>query len=113
MQTSLQSTLILVAAMAAAFGARAQEATPEPVRATLSTTSRAEVQQQLAAARADGTIAAVSAGYDFARRMVATKSRAQVHTELLAARAGDELVAINREAHEFRGATRATVYAQR
>jgi hypothetical protein len=116
MNFSIHKT-VLATALAAfiPIGAVAQEAMSDrwmqPVAALQ--TSRAQVQQELAAARADGTISAVSAGYDFVRRAPAIKSRAQVQAELLQARSTQELAAIDREAHDFRAAPRRPVYAQR
>jgi hypothetical protein len=109
-----RKTFILVAALLAAAGARAQEATPEPAQAMPSAKTRAQVQQELAQARADGSIAAVSAGYDFVRRVALVKSRSQVQGEVLQARARGQLGTLNGEAHDFtRTAAGVTFYATR
>jgi hypothetical protein len=63
--------------------------------------SRPEVQSELAKARADGSIAALSPTYDFAARSPSVKSREQVQRELRSARASGELAAINAEAPTF------------
>lgn len=114
MKSILKAHVILVAALVAA-GAHAQEATPEPVAALPSAKSRVEVAQELARARADGSIAAVSAGYDFVRRVALTKTRADVQAEATQARSSGRLAALNGEAHDFAGAPRgamATLFAQ-
>jgi hypothetical protein len=109
-----RKTFILVAALLAAAGARAQEATPEPAQAMPSAKTRAQVQQELAQARADGSIAAVSVGYDFVRRVALVKSRSQVQGEVLQARARGQLGTLNGEAHDFtRPAAGVTFYATR
>lgn len=106
-------------ALAAVLGtpAMAQEATPEPTKA-VSTKSRAQVNVELAQARGDGTISAVSPGYDFSKSMASTKSRAEVRAELDAARASGEFAELNSPAPDIvamsaRGRTSANVQIAR
>jgi hypothetical protein len=63
--------------------------------------TRAQVFAELAQARADGTIAAGSAGYDFVAAHDASKSRDQVLAELQRARASGALDAIDVEAWAY------------
>jgi hypothetical protein len=88
----------IAAAVFAVFGAAAvaQEATPDTWMNVGAVKSRAQVQAELAQARADGTIKATSLGY--LPRIESTKTRQQVRAELLAARASGEYAAINAEA---------------
>ena len=69
-----------------------------------STKSRAELHAELAQARADGSIRATAANYDFVAATQAQKSRDDVRRELQVARASGELAAINAEAYGFTGA---------
>jgi hypothetical protein len=85
----------------AAAPATAQEATPDtwidrPVQKT-----RAQVRAELARARADGTIGAGSANYDFVAARDASKSREQVLAELRRAHASGALDAIDAEAWAY------------
>lgn len=104
----------LIVASATAFvaaGAFAQEATPDAWMKAAADKSRAQVAAEMAQARKDGTIKAVSATYDFVTIVPAVKSRDQVRAEVLAARDSGELAALNGEAQEFRG-FRQPVYAK-
>ena len=65
--------------------------------------SRAEVRAELAQARADGSIRATAANYDFVVATRPQKSRDDVRRELEMARAGGELAEINAEAYGFTG----------
>jgi hypothetical protein len=88
----------IAVAILAVFGtaAIAQEATPDTWMNVSAEKSRAQVQAELAQARADGTIKATSVGY--LPRLQSTKTREQVRAELLAARESGEYAAINAEA---------------
>ena len=85
MTTSKTFFIATITALAATFGttaALAQEATPEPSTKAVSTKTRAQVAQELAQARLDGTISATAPGYDFVKPMASTKTRAEVRAEL-------------------------------
>jgi hypothetical protein len=103
----LFSTTLLAACAGltlAVFGtaASAQEATADTWIGQAAThKSRADVRSELAQARADGSIRAGAADYDFVGRSVSAKSREQVRAELLAARASGELAAINAEVYGY------------
>jgi Domain of unknown function (DUF4148) len=89
-------------ALAATFGtsAMAQEATPEAPKA-MSTKTRAQVGQELAQARLDGTINATALGYDFVKPVASMKTRAEVRAELDAARASGEFADLNSPAPDI------------
>ena len=87
---TLVSALILSASFIGA--AQAGELDYPPALNTQSTVTRAQVQQELAAARANGELAFGEEGYAatafaFAHPQAGDKSRAQVQQELAAARA--------------------------
>jgi Domain of unknown function (DUF4148) len=89
-------------ALAATFGtaALAQEATPDAPTA-VSNKTRAQVAQQLAQARLDGTVRATAPGYDFVKPVASTKTRAEVRAELDAARASGEFADLNSPAPDI------------
>ena len=93
------STIAFAAASGSAF---AQEATSDAWMNVVSTKTRAEVSAELGAARADGSIKAVSAGY--ITPIVSQKTRAQVHQEVLAAARSGELERLVAEAYDFKAA---------
>ena len=78
-------------------GAIAQEATPDTWMKAGASKSRAQVKSELEQARKDGTIKAVTPGYDFVGQVAATKTREQVRAETAAARASGEYDALNAE----------------
>ena len=85
---TLVSALILSASFIGA--AQAGELDYPPAANTQSTVTRAQVQQELAAARANGELATTEEGYAATATAFASagdKSRAQVKQELAAARA--------------------------
>ena len=85
---TLVSALILSASFIGA--AQAGELDYPPALDTQSTVTRAQVQQELAAARANGELAFGEEGYAaaaFAHAQAGDKTRAQVKQELAAARA--------------------------
>ena len=102
MNTSKTFLFATLAALVTTFAApaMAQEATPEPTKA-VSTKSRAQVAEELAQARRDGTSKAVSAGYDFVKPVASVRSRAEVRAELDAARASGEFADLNSEAPDI------------
>ena len=101
MNTSKTFLFATLAALVTTFAApaMAQEATPEPT--AVSTKSRAQVAEELAQARRDGTSKAVSAGYDFVKPVASVRSRAEVRAELDAARASGEFADLNSEAPDI------------
>jgi len=95
-------TLIAVAFSFAAIGsAVAKEATSDAWMNIDSSKSRAQVQAELAQARADGSIRAFSAGY--IPSVASSKTRAEVVAELSAARKSGELDRIHAEAWKVDG----------
>jgi hypothetical protein len=83
-ETIMKST-VLIAALAATFaasGAMAQEATYEYPQPAVSALTRAQVQTELAAARADGSIKAWSTSYNPLAMARSTLSRETVKAEL-------------------------------
>jgi hypothetical protein len=99
----LETTFVIAALLAAVAGAAAaQEATPEAWLQIADTNrSREQVAAELAAAKRDGSIRSVSAGYDFVSRSPSLRSREAVRAETIAARRSGELAAVNAEAHAF------------
>jgi hypothetical protein len=99
------NTLLALAGFATALGGAAAQAQPvgfDPwMIEAVSMKSRDEVLAELRQARADGSIRATAADYDFAAASPAVKSRAQVMRELQEARATGEFAAANAEAHLF------------
>lgn len=74
----------------------AQEATPDTWISATSSASRAQIARELAQAERDGTIHAVSIGYDFVKHShTGTLTRAEVRAQLDAARASGELASID------------------
>ena len=97
---SVSKSLFAVAALSFAALAGAQEATPDTwITEAKSVKSVAEVRAELAQARADGSIKAVSAGY--IEKSAGQKTRAEVRAELAAARLSGELAATSAEAYAF------------
>jgi len=94
--------LIAAAAIAllGATSAFAQEATPDTWMQVASSKTRAQVQAELAQARADGSLQVFRAGY-IETVKGAPKARAEVRAAIEAARASGELQAINGEAYDF------------
>jgi len=97
------STLIaaITVSFAAAGTAFAQEATydlPQPVSSSL---SRAQVQAELAQARADGRQLVTEAGYQERAPFASQLSRAEVRAETLAAIASGEVQRLNGEHNGF------------
>ena len=107
---------LITFALFATFGgaAFAQEATPDTwLNGAVASKSRDQVKAELAQARKDGTINAVSVNYNFAAATNATKSRDQVKAELMAARESGEYDVLNNEVHAFGITPRSTAYAKR
>lgn len=88
-----------VLAFVAAGSAFAQEASSDEWRNVAGTQSRAQVQAELAQARADGSIKAYGAGT--MPTLVSTASRADVLAAVMSARASGELGRIGAEAWGF------------
>lgn len=103
------NTRQLVATLALSFaaaGAFAQEAGSDAWMQAASTQTRAQVQAELAQARADGSIKAFSAGY--IPSLKPTASRAEVAAAVQAARANGEFDRIQAEAWAFEPAAPAS-----
>lgn len=83
----------------AAGSALAQEATSDAWMNAASTKSRAQVQTELAQARADGSIKFASSSY--MEKIKVAKSRADVATETRAALANGEVARIQAETYAF------------
>jgi hypothetical protein len=97
------STLIaaITVSFAAAGTAFAQEATyelPQPVSSSL---SRAQVQADLAQARADGSLLVTEADYQGRAPFASPLSRAEVRAETLAAIANGDVQRLNGEHNGF------------
>jgi predicted outer membrane protein len=94
--TTARFALAALTLAAFASGARADDPTPDPyTHMTTSTRSRAEVQAEVLAARADGSLARLRAedggAFHFARQVWASgKTRAEVKAEVLQARRNGE-----------------------
>lgn len=86
-------------ALGATTAALAQEATPEPLPVVTSSVTRADVQAQLAQARADGSIRFARA--DYVQPFRSVLSREAVKAETLAAIRSGEAAAINAEVYTF------------
>lgn len=101
------STLIAAIAVsfAAAVPAMAQEATYELPQPTSSSVTRAQVQAELAQARADGSLLVTEADYQKRAPFESRLSRADVRAETLAAIASGELHLLNSEQNAFSVAT--------
>jgi len=104
---------ILVAAAFALLGttAFAQEATPDTWRDVNLSKSRDQVQAELVQARKDGSLKALSAGYNETVKF--SRTRAEVQADLAAAQASGELAAINAEVYGFQPQATAVKLAQR
>jgi hypothetical protein len=115
----MNTATTLIASVALAFAAVgsavAQEAGSDAWMNAASTKSRAQVQAELAQARADGSIKAVSAGYIETLKPAATAAltRAEVVATVKAARASGELDRIDAEAWNFDGQRQAPAPATR
>lgn len=113
------ATPLIVALAAAVLGAvtstaYAQEATPDTWIAEAKATKTVEqVRAELAQARRDGSVHAVTPGYDFAARSASTKLRLQVRADLYQARETGELDALNAEATDFASPRRSPIHARR
>jgi Domain of unknown function (DUF4148) len=94
--TSLIASLALVFAAGSAL---AQEATSDAWMDASMTKSRAQVQAELAQARADGSIKFASAGY--MEKVQSRQSRADVTAAVYSALANGELAHINAEAADL------------
>jgi len=100
MNTTLRLIAALTLSAAAAAPVLAQEATPDTwLQQAQSTKTRAQVQAELAAARADGSINAWAPGY--MERVASTQSREAVRAVTRAAIANGEVAAINSETHDL------------
>ena len=95
----VKSLFAAVAIAVLALPSFAQEATPDTWRDVQLSKSRAEVQAELAQARADGSIKFSSAGY--IEKIAAPKTRTEVRNQAELARASGELAAINGEVYAF------------
>lgn len=100
MNTPRLIALAIAATSVFAFAgaAHAQEADADTWMAASSVKSRAQVQSELAQARADGTIKFGSASY--LEPVKTRRTRAEVVAEMLNARETGELAAINSETHD-------------
>jgi len=111
----MNTATTLIASVALAFAAVgsavAQEAGSDAWMNAASTKSRAQVQTELAQARADGSIKAVSAGY--IETVKPSLTRAEVVAAVKAARASGELDRIDAEAWGFDGQGRLPAPATR
>ena len=100
---SISKITAAVAALSFVFAAGvagAQEATPDTwITEARSVKTVEQVRTELAQARADGSIKAVSAGY--IEESAGQKTRAEVKAELAMARASGELAAQSAEAYAF------------
>jgi hypothetical protein len=93
-------TLIAAAIAIAAVGpVAAQEADSDAWMTIQSTKTHAQVQAELAQARADGSIKVLSLGY--LPTVQASRSRSEVQAEVMAARRSGELDRIDAEAYAF------------
>jgi hypothetical protein len=103
------NTRTVIASVALAFvaagSAVAQEAGSDDWMNASATKTRAQVQAELAQARADGSIKAYGAGY--MPTLVSSASRADVAATVQAARASGELDRIDAEAWAFDAPARA------
>jgi hypothetical protein len=111
------ATPLLVALVAAVLGAAtsvyAQEATSDAwIREARSTKTVEQVKAELAQARRDGTVHAVTPGYDFVARSESNRLRLQVRADLYKARETGELDALNNEAWNFASVRRSPVHAK-
>ena len=98
--SKIAASALALSFVVAAGVASAQEATPDTwITEAKSVKSVAEVRAELAQARADGSIKAVSAGY--IEKSAGQKTRAEVRAELAAARLSGELAATSAEAYAF------------
>jgi hypothetical protein len=100
-----RTTLVSVALALVAGSAFAQEATSDDWLNAPATKTRAQVQAELAQARADGSIKAFSAGY--IPTLATTATRAEVAATVQAARSSGELDRIDAEAWAFDAPARA------
>jgi hypothetical protein len=111
------ATPLIVALLAAVLGTAtsvyAQEATPDTwITEARATKTVEQVKAELAQARRDGTVHAVTPGYDFVARSDASKLRLQVRADLYKARETGELDALNNEAWNFASLRRSPVHAK-
>jgi hypothetical protein len=106
-------TSTLVAAIAVSFAAAgtafAQEATYELPQPASSTLSRAQVQAELAQARADGSLRVTEADYQKSAPFTSALSRDAVRAETLAAIASGEVRLLNSEQNSFSVVTSSTL----
>ncbi|MCU0923305.1 MAG: DUF4148 domain-containing protein [Burkholderiaceae bacterium] len=98
-------TSTLIAAIAVSFAAAgtafAQEATYELPQPASSTVTRAQVQAQLAQARAEGNLLVTEADYQKGAPFESQFTRAEVKADTLAAIASGEVQLLNREQNSF------------
>ncbi len=98
-------TSTLIAAIAVSFAAAgtalAQEATYEMPQRASSELSRAQVQSELAQARAAGNLLVTEADYQKGAPFASQLSRAEVRAETLAAIANGEVQQLNSEQNGF------------
>jgi hypothetical protein len=95
-------TLLAAALAIAAVGpVAAQEADSDAWMNVTSTKTRAQVQDELAQARADGSIKVLSLGYLPSIPVASSKTRAEVVASVQAARRSGELDRILAEAYDF------------
>lgn len=100
-------TSTLIAAIAVSFAATgaafAQEATYELPQPATSSVTRAQVQADLAQARADGSLRVTEADYQKSAPFTSVLSRDAVRAETLAAIASGEVHLLNSEQNSFDG----------
>ena len=103
MNTRQRFASVAIAAVAAFAGtaAFAQEATSDAWMNAASTKTRAEVQAELARARAAGELTVTEADYGRLPRTPGVASRDAVRAELAAARASGEWRTLGAEAYDF------------
>jgi len=98
-------TSTLIAAIAVSFAAAgtafAQEATYELPQPATSSVTRAQVQADLAQARADGSLRVTEADYQKGAPSESIRSRADVRAETLTAIANGEVHLLNSEQNSF------------
>ena len=106
-------TSTLIAAVAVSFAAAgtalAQEATYELPQPASSSVTRAQVQAELAQARADGSLLVTEADYQRRAPFESQFSRAEVKAETLAAIASGEVQLLNSEQSSFSVVTPGTM----
>lgn len=85
----LATTCSLLALVACATGAGAQEATPDHPQPVSSPLTRAEVRAELARAKQDGSMAVYSGTYNALAAARSLRTRAEVQADLLATPRGE------------------------